>query len=168
MRILIKEVDKLISYFKKQVVSEYLVYIYHEDTPIYRILEFGEEALNRRVEDITKFLTLQGYSDFTTERITLENINDKMINNNYPLILSIYLDREIFTQPEMIKSISDGINNLIAEKEANVIAFFMPTDTSERIECLNPLTMSEEDNKKIESIINDIKTNFPLNEKINE
>lgn len=82
------------------------------------------------------------------------------MEKGYPLILVFYLDRELMSNPQIIKPFYDMVNAMIAQKEANVLAFFIPTDGEERIECINPVTVAEADMERVNKIIEEIKTNF--------
>jgi hypothetical protein len=48
------------------------------------------------------------------------------------------------------------------------MAFFLPTDEQERIECLNPVTMQETDIERINKIINDLTKSFDIGQGADE
>lgn len=80
----------------------------------------------------------------------------------YPLILVFYLDAELMAQPQIIRPFSEMVNTMLGEKEANALAFFIPTKGEERIECINPVVMKEADMEKVNQMIEDIKKNFSV------
>ena len=84
------------------------------------------------------------------------------MEKGYPLILVFYLDRELMQNPQIIKPFYEMVNTMIAQKEANVLAFFLPTDGEERIECINPVTVNEADMVKINKLVEDIKQSFSI------
>ena len=84
------------------------------------------------------------------------------VEKGYPLILVFYLDREVMMQGDIIRAFADSVNNAIAQREANCMAFFLPTDGEERIECINPVMMHEADMKKVDQMIQDLATNFDI------
>ena len=84
------------------------------------------------------------------------------IEKGYPLILVFYLDKEVMMQGEIIRAFADSVNNAIAQREANCMAFFLPTEGEERIECINPVMMHEADMKKVDQIIQDLASNFDI------
>lgn len=84
------------------------------------------------------------------------------IEKGYPLILVFYLDREVMMQGDIIKAFADSVNNAIAQREANCMAFFLPTDGEERIECINPVMMHEADMEKVNQMIQDLAKNFDV------
>lgn len=86
------------------------------------------------------------------------------MEKGYPMILAFYIDRETITNGEVIKIFSDQVNKVLAEREANAIAFFLPTSNgeSERIECVNPIQVEPAKMDKINKIIKDIQNNFDI------
>jgi hypothetical protein len=51
---------------------------------------------------------------------------------------------------------------LLAHKNANALAFFLPTKGEERIECINPLVVAEADMEKINKMVEEIKESFAV------
>lgn len=86
-------------------------------------------------------------------------------NNNYPLILVFYLDRDMMNNPQIIQPFADSVNNILAQKDANAMAFFLPTDDAERIECINPKQVEPAEMERINTIINDLIVNFDMGSK---
>jgi hypothetical protein len=85
-----------------------------------------------------------------------------MEQKQHPLIIVFYLDADMMRNPNIIGPFSDAINDMLFQKDANALAFFIPTTGEERVECLNPVVMSEADNEKVSQIIEDIKKNFSV------
>ena len=54
------------------------------------------------------------------------------MKENYPLIIVFYLDAEMMKVPEIIKPFADSVNTMLAHKDANAMAFFIPTKGEER------------------------------------
>lgn len=84
------------------------------------------------------------------------------MEQEYPLIIVIYLDRETISNEDIMPILAGQINDTIAQKNANMIAFFLPTDDNERIECINPIQVEETEMAKIYTIINDLTKNFDI------
>jgi hypothetical protein len=78
-----------------------------------------------------------------------------------PLILVFYMDRDLFGT-EIMGHIAQSIDRAISERELNAIAFFVPTDGEERIECINPVLVHEADMERIDKIIQDLSKNFDI------
>lgn len=90
------------------------------------------------------------------------------MEKGYPLVLVFYLDREMMMNPDVIRPFSESVNDAIAAREANMMAFFIPTDGEERIECINPQTASNEEMEKINKIISDLQLNFDIGQGADE
>jgi len=84
------------------------------------------------------------------------------MDKQYPLILVFYLDRELMKNPEIIRPFADSVNDALAKRKANAMAFFLPTDGEERIECINPIMVKDADMENINKMIEDIKLNFSV------
>ena len=88
-----------------------------------------------------------------------------MSNCNHPIVLAFYLNREMLVNTELTSEYVKSVNDLIATKEYTVMAFFMPTDGEDRLECLNPIVMTDELKVEVYPIIEDIKKSFDIEEK---
>jgi hypothetical protein len=84
------------------------------------------------------------------------------METQYPLVLVFYIDAEVLKNREIITPFVESVNDMIAKKESNVMAFFLPTTGEERIECINPVTLKETDMYKINKLIEDIRINFSI------
>lgn len=89
-------------------------------------------------------------------------------NNNHPLILVFYLDRDMMNNPQIIQPFADSVNNILAQKDANAMAFFLPTDDKERIECINPKQVEPAEMDRINTIVDDLVKNFDMSNNLNE
>ena len=89
-------------------------------------------------------------------------------NNNHPLILVFYLDRDMMNNPQIIQPFADSVNNILAQKDANAMAFFLPTDDKERIECINPKQVEPAEMDRINTIVADLVENFDMGNNLNE
>lgn len=83
------------------------------------------------------------------------------MEKSYPLILVFYMDRGLFGT-EVMGHIAEGINRAISTREANAMAFFVPTDGEERIECINPIMVKEADMERINNMVQDIAKSFDI------
>jgi hypothetical protein len=84
-----------------------------------------------------------------------------MNEKGYPLMLVFYMDRALLAS-EVMGQIAASINDAIVEREANAMAFFVPTDGEERIECINPMMVQEADMGRINKIVEDLTKNFDI------
>jgi hypothetical protein len=83
------------------------------------------------------------------------------MEKGYPIILVFYMDRELIAS-EVMGQIAMSINDAIAQREANAMAFFVPTDGEERIECINPMQVAPADMERINKIVEDLTKNFDI------
>ena len=88
------------------------------------------------------------------------NIVMSDINKSYPLILVFYLDKELMMNKDIIAPFAEHVNRTIAEREANAMAFFLPTNGEERIECINPIQVEDAKMGKIMKMVDQIRDNF--------
>jgi len=84
------------------------------------------------------------------------------MDKQYPLILVFYLDRELMKNPDIIKPFADSVNDAIGRRRANAMAFFLPTDGEERVECINPIMVKDADMGEINKMVEDIKKSFSI------
>jgi len=90
------------------------------------------------------------------------------MKENYPLIIVFYLDAEMMQVKEIIQPFADSVNTLLAHKNANAMAFFIPTKGEERVECINPSIIAEADMVKINEMVEDIKKSFAIGEDLTD
>lgn len=83
------------------------------------------------------------------------------MEKGYPLMLVFYMDRALLAS-DVMGQIAMSINDAIALREANAMAFFVPTDGVERIECINPIMVKEADMERINKIVEDLTKNFDI------
>jgi len=89
------------------------------------------------------------------------------MKNHHPLIIVFYLDAELMANPKIIKPFADSVNDALANRKANAIAFFIPTKGEERVECINPVMVKEADMAEINKMVEDIKASFSVGADIN-
>lgn len=83
-------------------------------------------------------------------------------------MIVFYLDREMMTNPDVIQPFAESVNNALAQREANAMAFFIPTDGDERIECINPVQVEETEMGRINGIVQDLIKNFDIGQGADE
>lgn len=84
------------------------------------------------------------------------------MQKTYPLIIVFYLDVETMKIKDIIQPFAESVNTMLAQKNANAMAFFIPTEGEERVECINPIIMKEADMEKINKMVEDIKQSFSV------
>ena len=83
-------------------------------------------------------------------------------NLNTPLVVVFYLDRELMSNQEIMTHFSSSVDEMIKVKKLNMVAFFLPTDDVERVECINPVQLEPADMEKVYGILDDLKSNFDI------
>ena len=83
-------------------------------------------------------------------------------NLNTPLVVVFYLDRELMSNQEIMTHFSSSVDEMIKVKKLNMVAFFLPTDDVERVECINPVQLEPTDMEKVNKILDDLKSNFDI------
>ncbi len=64
--------------------------------------------------------------------------------------------------PDIIQPFAESVNDALSQRKANALAFFLPTDGEERVECINPVQVEETEMSRINKIIEDITNNFDI------
>ena len=90
------------------------------------------------------------------------------MKEGYPLLIVFYLDKEMMMNGEIIGPFADSVNDALAQRKANALAFFLPTEGEERVECINPVQVKDADMEKIHQIVEDIKKNFDVEQGADE
>lgn len=86
-----------------------------------------------------------------------------MNETQQPLILVFYLDRQLFETPEIVEEMYKTINHQFTELGVFAIPYVLPTDDTVRIECLNPVTVSEPDMEKIKGMLDKLQKQLDMN-----
>jgi hypothetical protein len=119
----------------------------------------GEEEREEKENQLSKENDISG-SD--VEYVSLEKYKSQ--NNNYtPLILVFYLNEELFTMQDAIKSYGENVRQYLENKGDNVRLFFLPTKEPEKITCINPVFIEDEGEfDKLNDLIEDISNKFQV------
>ena len=62
---------------------------------------------------------------------------------NLQPILVFYVDSAVFSEPTIINQFRESVLAALNEKNYNTLCFFMPTNGEERIECINPVLLTD-------------------------
>lgn len=120
---------------------KYLTYLMDDNNKPLECFDTKGEVERSNVEmDLLKNNKLSMYD---LEYMTLEEYYRQEIKADEPLILVFYLHESNFVNQEAIKLYSENVKNYFDENGDNVRLFFMPTSGEERIECINPVYITE-------------------------
>ncbi len=75
--------------------------------------------------------------------MTLEEYYRQDIKKDEALILVFYLHESNFTNQEMMRSYSESVKRYFDENGDNVRLFFMRTEGQEKIDCVNPVYLTD-------------------------
>ena len=127
---------------------KYLTYLMDENNKPLECFDTKGEVERSNIEmDLLKNNNL---STDDLEYFTLEEYYRQEIKVNEPLILVFYLHESNFTNQEMMKSYSESVKRYFDENGDNVRLFFMRTEGQEKIDCINPVYIT--DNTEIEKL----------------
>jgi len=77
------------------------------------------------------------------EFTSLEEYYRQDIKKDEALILVFYLDESNFSQQDLLKAYSENVKRYFDENGDNVRLFFIPTKGQEKIECVNPIYLTD-------------------------
>lgn len=87
-----------------------------------------------------------------------------MNDSKLPLVLVFYLDRELLQNQQIATEFTNSVDMMIKQKGYNVMAFFLPTDGEERIECINPIQLQETDMEHVNTVLSELTKAFDMPE----
>jgi len=137
----------------KDGVYNYLVYLKTDDDVLVSAEFATSETLDHIIEDLS--------DDDDSIKVFFEE-DEKEKTNEQPIVLVFYLNRELMSNREIIQPFVEAVNQSIAEREANMMAFFLPTDDQERVDCINPLLATPDEKTRISEMIDEISKNFDV------
>ena len=120
---------------------KYLTYLMDDNNNALECFDTKGEVERSNIEmDLLKNNKL---STDELDYMTLEEYYRQEIKTDEPLILVFYLDAGVFAEQEMVKAYSENVKEYFDENGDNVRLFFMPTTGEERIECINPVYITD-------------------------
>ena len=139
----------------------YLVYLTdHNNNSLECYDVKGEEERLSKENELSKKYEI---SDDNLTYISLEEFKSTEDPTDSPLILVFYLQRGTFAEPELIKQYGDNVRLYLEERGDNVRLFFMATDNEEKIVCINPLYIKDEDEfEKLNTLVHQLEEQFQV------
>ena len=120
---------------------KYLTYLMDENNKPLECFDTNGEVERSNVEmDLLKNNKL---SMDDLEYVTLEEYYRQEIKVDEPLILVFYLDETNFVQQDLLKAYSENVKRYFDDNGDNVRLFFIPTKEQEKIECINPVYLTD-------------------------
>jgi len=150
MKIVVKKI--------KNEVHDYIVYLKTDDDVLVNAEFATDEILDHVIDD------LKDGDD--SMKVFIEEGETE--SKEQPVVLVFYLDRALMSSGEIIQPFVEAVNQSIAEREANMMAFFLPTDGQERVECINPLLATPDEKTRITEMIDEISKSFDIGQGADE
>ena len=141
-------------------VRYYLIYLNDDNgNPIECLEAEGEEDRLNKENELSKKYEI---STEDIDYVSLEKFRTQ-IREYTPLILVFYLDKNLFANREMIATYGENVRQYLENKGDDVRLFFLPTETEERISCINPVYIDEqEDFDRLQDLIEDLTNKFQI------
>lgn len=141
-------------------VRGYLVYLMDDNGNAIECFEvFGEEdRLNKENELSEKY-------DINTDNINFVSLEKFRVQNRTysPLILVFYLQKDLFSQRDMIATYGENVKQYLENRGDDVRLFFLPTEEQEKIVCINPVYIEEQNEfDKLNDLIEDLTNKFQV------
>ena len=141
-------------------VRGYLIYLMDENGNALECFEvFGEE------ERLNKENELSETHDINTDNINFVSLEKFRVQNRTysPLILVFYLQRDLFTNREMIATYGENVKQYLENRGDDVRLFFLPTEEQEKIVCVNPVYIEDQNEfDKLNDLIEDLTNKFQV------
>lgn len=145
------------NYSLKNGKRSYLVYLKDQNNNSLECYDiYGDEDRLRKEEELSEKYEIDSI-DITY--VSLEKFKEDEDPVDKPLFLVFYLSRDLFSNSELVASYGENVKKYLDEKGDNVRLFFMPTDTEEKIVCINPLYIETKDEyNKIDTLIKELES----------
>jgi hypothetical protein len=141
-------------------VRGYLVYLMDDNGNGLECFEvFGEE------ERLNKENELSETHDINTDNINFVSLEKFRVQNRTysPLILVFYLQKDLFSNREMIATYGENVKQYLENRGDDVRLFFLPTEEQEKIVCVNPVYIEDQNEfDKLNDLIEDLTNKFQV------
>ncbi len=142
--------------------NKYLVYLYDGPTTVSCVDVVGDlEKSKAESELLTQYPKIEAVENISLVQFVDDN-DMSITQKGTPLVLVFYIDRELLKNPEIAGPFVHSINEIIAIRDMNAIALFMPTDGIERVEAINPQIATTQQQKQIDVLIAGIEKDFQI------
>ena len=95
--------------------------------------------------------------------MTLEEYYRQELKKDEPLILVFYLDKDLWLDRQMVATYGENVKKYFDSTNDDVRLFFLPTKNEERIECINPVYITEQKDKdKLNKLTDELEELFQV------
>ena len=120
---------------------KYLTYLMDENNKPLECFDTNGEVERTKIEN--ELLNKYDLSTDNLEFTSLEEYYRQDVKKDEALILVFYLDQSNFAQQDLLKAYSENVKRYFDENGDNVRLFFIPTNGQEKIECINPVYLTD-------------------------
>jgi len=120
---------------------KYLTYLMDENNKPLECFDTNGEVERTKIEN--ELLNKYDLNVDNLEFVTLEEYYRQDVKKDEALILVFYLDQSNFAQQDLLKAYSENVKRYFDENGDNVRLFFIPTNGQEKIECINPVYLTD-------------------------
>ena len=145
------------NYSLKNGKRSYLVYLKDQNDNSLECYDiYGDKERLIKEEELSEKYEID---TINISYVSLEKFKEDEDPVEKPLFLVFYLSRDLFANSELVAAYGENVKKYLDEKGDNVRLFFMPTDTEEKIVCINPLYIKTKDEyNKIDSLIKELES----------
>jgi len=120
---------------------KYLTYLMDENNKPLECFDTNGEMERTKIEN--ELLNKYDLSTDNLEFTSLEEYYRQDVKKDEALILVFYLDQSNFVQQDLLKAYSENVKRYFDDNGDNVRLFFIPTKGQEKIECINPVYLTD-------------------------
>jgi len=120
---------------------KYLTYLMDENNKPLECFDTNGEEERTKIEN--ELLNKYDLNVDNLEFVTLEEYYRQDVKKDEALILVFYLDQSNFVQQDLLKAYSENVKRYFDDNGDNVRLFFIPTKGQEKIECINPVYLTD-------------------------
>lgn len=120
---------------------KYLTYLMDVNNKPLECFDTNGEVERSKIEN--ELLNKYDLSTDNLEFTSLEEYYRQDVKKDEALILVFYLDQSNFVQQDLLKAYSENVKRYFDENGDNVRLFFIPTNGQEKIECVNPVYLTD-------------------------
>ena len=149
------------NYSLKNGKRSYLVYLKDQNDNSLECYDiYGDEERLIKEEELSEKYNIE---TINITYVSLEKFKEDEDPIEKPLFLVFYLSRDLFSDKKLVATYGENVKKYLDEKGDNVRLFFMPTDNEEKIECINPYYITEEDEfSKVNKLVTQLEKQFQI------
>ena len=141
-------------------IRGYLVYLVDDNGNSLECFEvFGEEDRLQKENELSE------EHNINTDNVEFVSLDKFRVQNRTysPLILVFYLQKELFAERKLIETYGDNVRQYLENRGDDVRLFFLPTEEQEKIVCVNPVYIEDQNEfDKLNDLVEDLTNKFQV------